>query len=107
MVCAGRVQVGLLRQAFWAVVEPGSPVRTGKRGVRFDGSRCAVDGDGVHIELLVDELGLWDRFATLPWKAIETARVVMDAGPATIADLRRLREWQRRSAAAPRTGAAA
>jgi hypothetical protein len=57
MICAGRAQVGLVRQSFWAVVEPGSPVRTGKRGVRFDGSRCVVDHQGVHVELLVDEGG--------------------------------------------------
>jgi hypothetical protein len=57
MVCAGRVQVGLLRQSFWGVVEAGSPVRTGKRGVRFDGSRCVIDGSGVRVELLFDEGG--------------------------------------------------
>jgi 2-polyprenyl-6-methoxyphenol hydroxylase-like FAD-dependent oxidoreductase len=50
-------------------------------------------GDTVHVSTmtLLDELGLWDRFAGLPWKPIETARVVLDAGPATVADLRRLR----------------
>jgi hypothetical protein len=61
MVCAGRAQVGLMRQAFWAVVEPGSPVRestsVGGRGVRFDGSRCVIEGDGVHVDVLVDEGG--------------------------------------------------
>ena len=51
-------------------------------------------GDTVHVSTmtLIDELGLWDRFADLPWKPIETARVVMDAGPATIADMRRLHQ---------------
>jgi 2-polyprenyl-6-methoxyphenol hydroxylase-like FAD-dependent oxidoreductase len=50
-------------------------------------------GDTVHVSTmtLIDELGLWDRFAGLPWKAIEQAQVVMDVGPATIADLTRLR----------------
>ncbi|GAA4776968.1 FAD-dependent oxidoreductase [Actinomycetospora chlora] len=49
-------------------------------------------GDTVHPSTmtLVDELGLWDRFARLPWKAIETVRVVLDAGPAQVGDLRRL-----------------
>ncbi|HSK59244.1 MAG TPA: FAD-dependent oxidoreductase [Actinomycetospora sp.] len=51
-------------------------------------------GDTVHVSTmtLIDELGLWDRFAELPWKPIETARVVLDAGSATVADMRRLRE---------------
>ena len=46
-------------------------------------------GDTVHVSTmtLIDELGLWDRFAELPWKPIEQARVVLDAGPATVADL--------------------
>src|SRR5690349_24874857 len=50
-------------------------------------------GDTVHPSTmtLVDELGLWDRFTRLPWKAIETVRVVLDAGPAQLGDLRRLR----------------
>ena len=49
-------------------------------------------GDTVHVSTmtLIDELGLWDRFAELPWKPIEQARVVLDAGPATVADLSRL-----------------
>jgi 2-polyprenyl-6-methoxyphenol hydroxylase-like FAD-dependent oxidoreductase len=49
-------------------------------------------GDTVHTSTmtLIDELGLWDRFATLPWKPIEQARVTLDAGTATIGDLSRL-----------------
>src|SRR5262245_6093223 len=61
MVCAGRARAGLLLQSFWGVVEPGAPVREhtaiGSRGVRFDGSRCVVDGDGVHVDVTIDEGG--------------------------------------------------
>ena len=51
-------------------------------------------GDTVHPSTmtLIDELGLWDRFARLPWKPIDSVRVVLDAGPAQIGDLSRLRE---------------
>jgi 2-polyprenyl-6-methoxyphenol hydroxylase-like FAD-dependent oxidoreductase len=51
-------------------------------------------GDTVHPSTmtLIDELGLWDRFARLPWKPIDSVRVVLDAGPARIGDLSRLRE---------------
>jgi len=51
-------------------------------------------GDTVHVSTmtLLDELGLWDRFATLPWKPIRQARVTLDAGTATMADLSRLRQ---------------
>ncbi|WP_433785595.1 FAD-dependent oxidoreductase [Actinomycetospora sp. CA-101289] len=50
-------------------------------------------GDTVHPSTmtLIDELGLWPRFARLPWKPIETTQVVLDAGSATLGDLRRLR----------------
>jgi 2-polyprenyl-6-methoxyphenol hydroxylase-like FAD-dependent oxidoreductase len=49
-------------------------------------------GDTVHPSTmtLIDELGLWDRFAALPWKPIDTVQVVLDAGPARIGDLTRL-----------------
>ncbi|MEA2480381.1 MAG: hypothetical protein QOJ07_2303 [Thermoleophilaceae bacterium] len=61
MLCAGRVRVGLLRQTFWAVAEPGRPVRelASLRGgsVRLDGSRAVIEGDGVHVDVLVDEGG--------------------------------------------------
>ncbi|MEJ2860945.1 FAD-dependent oxidoreductase [Actinomycetospora flava] len=51
-------------------------------------------GDTVHPSTmtLIDELGLWDRFEALPWKPIDSVRVVVDAGPAQIGDLSRLRE---------------
>lgn len=61
MLCAGRARVGLVPQGFWAVVEPGRPVRdvTSLRGsgVRFDGSRVLLDRGGVKADLLVDEGG--------------------------------------------------
>ncbi|GAA4934327.1 FAD-dependent oxidoreductase [Actinomycetospora succinea] len=49
-------------------------------------------GDTVHPSTmtLIDDLGLWDRFTTLPWKPIESVRVVLDVGPAQIGDLTRL-----------------
>jgi 2-polyprenyl-6-methoxyphenol hydroxylase-like FAD-dependent oxidoreductase len=51
-------------------------------------------GDTVHPSTmtLLDELGLWPEFAELPWKPIERASVVLDAGTAPIADLSRLRQ---------------
>ena len=50
-------------------------------------------GDTVHVSTmeLLDELGLWDRFARLPWKPIRQAAITLDAGTAVIADLTRLR----------------
>ncbi|MEJ2886048.1 FAD-dependent oxidoreductase [Actinomycetospora aeridis] len=49
-------------------------------------------GDTVHPSTmtLIDELGLWDRFEQLPWKPIDSVRVLLDAGPAEIGDLSRL-----------------
>ena len=51
-------------------------------------------GDTVHPSTmtLIDELGLWDAFATLPWKPIEKFRVIFDGGAATVADMSRLRQ---------------
>jgi hypothetical protein len=61
MLCAGRARVGVVPQEFWGVVERGRPVRdrTSLRGagVRFDGSRVAIDSDGVRADLLVEEGG--------------------------------------------------
>jgi 2-polyprenyl-6-methoxyphenol hydroxylase-like FAD-dependent oxidoreductase len=50
-------------------------------------------GDTVHVSTmtLLDELGLWDRFAALPWKAIRQARATLDAGTTTVGDFSRLR----------------
>jgi 2-polyprenyl-6-methoxyphenol hydroxylase-like FAD-dependent oxidoreductase len=50
-------------------------------------------GDTVHPSTmtLIDELGLWGRFAALPWKPIEVVSAVLDAGPVRFGDLRRLR----------------
>jgi 2-polyprenyl-6-methoxyphenol hydroxylase-like FAD-dependent oxidoreductase len=49
-------------------------------------------GDTVHASTLdlLDELGLADRFAALPHRRIERARVQLDEGVAQIADLTRL-----------------
>jgi hypothetical protein len=59
MLCAGCVRVGPLRQRFWAVAEPGRPLREGTAlragGVTMDGSRVTIDGPGVHAELSADE----------------------------------------------------
>ena len=51
-------------------------------------------GDTVHTSTmtLLDELGLWPRFAELPWKPMSSARVVLDAGAADVADLARLHQ---------------
>src|SRR2546423_6598119 len=50
MLCAGDVHVGPLRQQFWAVVEPGQPLRerTSLRsaGVVFFGPRLSVQSPG-------------------------------------------------------------
>ncbi|WP_111765990.1 FAD-dependent oxidoreductase [Nakamurella deserti] len=51
-------------------------------------------GDTVHPSTmtLLDELGLWPEFSQLPWKPIERASVILDAGEAPVADLSRLRQ---------------
>ncbi|OZM81773.1 FAD-dependent oxidoreductase [Pseudonocardia sp. MH-G8] len=48
-------------------------------------------GDTVHASTLtlLDELGLGPRFAELPQRRIEQARVQLDTGSATVADMRR------------------
>src|SRR3954462_11696115 len=61
MACVGDVRIGVLRQRFWAVCEPGRPVveRTtlGRGGVRMGGSRVRVDAGEVEIDLTVAEGG--------------------------------------------------
>src|SRR5436305_13837956 len=61
MLCAGDVRVGPLRQRFWAVAEPGRPLREGASlragGVSMDGPRVVIDGPGVHAALAADEDG--------------------------------------------------
>src|SRR3954466_6715382 len=49
-------------------------------------------GDTVHVSTmtLIDELGLWGRFAELPWTPLERARGGLGAGRATVAALWRL-----------------
>src|SRR3954447_7662100 len=65
MLCAGDVRVGPLRQRFWAVAEPGRPLREGTSlrsgGVAMDGSRVAIDAAGVRAELSAEE-----------WAGVET-----------------------------------
>src|SRR5256885_16626144 len=55
MACVGDVRIGVLRQRFWAVCEPGRPVveRTtlGRGGVSMDGPRASVSAGGVQIDL--------------------------------------------------------
>jgi 2-polyprenyl-6-methoxyphenol hydroxylase-like FAD-dependent oxidoreductase len=50
-------------------------------------------GDTVHSSTLtlLDELGLGERFAAVPHRLLETARVQLDAGEVQLGDLRRLR----------------
>ena len=50
-------------------------------------------GDTVHSSTLtlLDELGLGERFAAIPHRLLETARIELDAGEAQVGDLRRLR----------------
>ncbi len=49
-------------------------------------------GDTVHTSTLtlLDELGLWPRFAELPYRALTKARIRLDSGDADFADLTRL-----------------
>jgi hypothetical protein len=72
MACVGDVRIGLLRQRFWAVCEPGRPVaeRTtlGRGGVAMDGSRVRVAAGAVQIDLQVDEEdGVETRHADEVW----------------------------------------
>jgi len=50
---------------------------------------------------LLDELGLGERFAAIPHRLIEQARVQLDAGTYTLGDLRRLRGPHKHIAFAP------
>src|SRR5512142_1548383 len=49
-------------------------------------------GDTVHASTLtlLDELGLAEEFAALPQRPVDRVQVELDAGTATVADLRRL-----------------
>src|SRR3954468_12250978 len=72
MACVGDVRIGVLRQRFWAVCEPGRPVveRTtlGRGGVRMDGSRARVDAGAVRIDRSVEEGGGFEpRHADSVW----------------------------------------
>ena len=59
MLCVGDARVGPLPQRFWAVAEPGRPVRaaTGIRrgGVRIEGPRARVESGDVQIDVTVEE----------------------------------------------------
>src|SRR4051812_14731784 len=61
MACVGDVRIGVLRQRFWAVCEPGRGVvdgtTLGQGGVAMDGSRVVVDAGEVRIDLSVEEDG--------------------------------------------------
>ncbi|HEY2222146.1 FAD-dependent oxidoreductase [Actinomycetospora sp.] len=50
-------------------------------------------GDTVHTSTLtlLDELGLWPRFAQLPYRGLTKARIRLDAGDVDFADMTRLR----------------
>src|SRR3954466_4296781 len=59
MLCVGDARVGPLPQRFWAVAEPGLPIRSGTTirggGVRIDGPRARVDAGEVRIDVTLDE----------------------------------------------------
>jgi hypothetical protein len=61
MACVCDVRIGPVPQRFWAVAERGRPIvtrtTTGRGGVRMEGSRAAVEADGVSIDLVVEESG--------------------------------------------------
>jgi hypothetical protein len=57
MLCAGRARVGVIPKSWWAIVQPGRPMREGQKGIRFDGSRVLVEDGDVRVDLLVDEAG--------------------------------------------------
>jgi hypothetical protein len=61
MLCVCDVRIGLARQRWWALAEPGRPIRgrttMGRGGVRIEGSRATIRAPGVEIELEVDEDG--------------------------------------------------
>ena len=50
-------------------------------------------GDTVHASTLtlLDELGLWEEFDSLPWTPMHRMRLVLDAGTVTVGDFSRLR----------------
>src|SRR5213080_3468499 len=59
MLCTADVRIGLLRQQFWAIAEPGRPLveRTSLRsaGVEMNGRGVAVESGEVRLDLTIDE----------------------------------------------------
>jgi hypothetical protein len=59
MLCVGDARVGPIPQRWWAIAEPGAPIRQrsslGSAGVRMDGSRVLVESGEVRIELDLEE----------------------------------------------------
>ena len=60
-------------------------------------------GDTVHPSTLrlLDDLGLWHRFAQLPQSRVEQGALLVDGRPLTLVDFRRLRQRHRYIAMVP------
>jgi hypothetical protein len=59
MLCVGDARIGPVPQRWWAIAEPGAPIREGgsmrSAGVRMEGSRVAVDTSDVRVLLELEE----------------------------------------------------
>jgi hypothetical protein len=54
-LCVGHARIGPAPVRWWAVAEPGRPLREGRRGVELTPGRARVRDRGVDIELTLDE----------------------------------------------------
>jgi hypothetical protein len=54
-LCAGDARVGPAPVRWWAIAEPGKPLREGRRGIELARGRARVRDQGVEIEIEVEE----------------------------------------------------
>jgi hypothetical protein len=54
-LCVGDARIGPVPVRWWAIAEPGRPLREGSRGVAVEAGRVRVEDGGVEIRLELDE----------------------------------------------------
>src|SRR5688500_4868066 len=54
-LCVGDARIGPARVRWWAIAEPGKPLREGRRGIQLAPGAVRVDDGGVEIRIEVDE----------------------------------------------------
>ena len=56
-LCAGDARIGPVPVRWWAIAEPGKPLREGRRGITLAPGELRVHDDGVEIEIVLEERG--------------------------------------------------